>query len=76
MSSFPARPALSVRTRLMLAAGLCALLALLPTTLLATRYYAEFSDARREARALDEMRDWLALVDAADVHLVDAAAAR
>ena len=60
MSSFPARPALSVRTRLMLAAGLCALLALLPTTLLATRYYAEFSDARREARALDEMRDWLA----------------
>ncbi len=76
MSNLSTRRALSVRSRLMIVAGLCALLAALPTTLLAVRYLGDYSGVEHEAASLGSQRDWQAVVEAIDAHQVQAAATR
>ena len=70
------RRTLSVRSRLIIVAGLCTALAALPTTLLAIHFVSDYSVAQREATSLVSQRAWQSVVSALSTHLVQAAAAR
>ncbi len=70
------RRALSVRSRLIIVAGLCTALAVLPTTLLAVRFLSDYSDAHRESASLASQRGWQSVISAMSRHAVLAAAAR
>ena len=76
MSSRLAPRTLSVRSRLVIVAGLCTALAALPTTLLAVRFVGDFSDSRHESASLASQRAWQSAISAMAAHLVQANAAR
>jgi methyl-accepting chemotaxis protein len=68
------RRALSVRARLLIVAGMCALLALLPTSQLVLRHAEELAFVREERAALPANRAWQALIAALQAHRQMAAA--
>ncbi len=70
------RRALSVRSRLIIVAGLCTALAALPTALLAVRFLGDYSDAHRESASLASQRAWQSVISAMSRHAVLVAAAR
>src|ERR1700761_2614931 len=72
MSSRLAPRTLSVRSRLVIVAGLCTALAALPTTLLAVRFVGAFSDSRHESASLASQRAWQSAIAAMAAHLVQA----
>ena len=76
MSSRSDRRALSVRTRLIIVAGLCTALAALPTTLLAVRFVGDYADVQREAAALASQRGWQSVISALSAHEMLVAPAR
>lgn len=67
---------MSVRGRLLLVAGLCGLLAIIPTGLLSYDHLQRLAAMRSEQQALLEHRQWQAVINAAQDHRLHAAAMR
>ncbi|HJV71257.1 methyl-accepting chemotaxis protein [Ideonella sp.] len=68
--------AMSVRGRLLLVAGLCGLLAVIPTGFLSYDHLQRLAALRSEQQALLMHRQWQAVIDAAQDHRLQAAAMR
>ena len=62
------RRAVTVRTRLIFVAGLCAVLALVPTVMVSTVYLGALQDVRAERAALPVNRAWQAVLTQVQAH--------
>src|SRR5262245_9880349 len=75
MNSKQPRRTLTVRARLLIVAGLCALLAILPTSQLGSHLHSDLSFVSGELSGLPVNRAWQRVIAAAQAHRQLAAAA-